>query len=221
MRVLILMHDPREDAGSIYDFLKEGGPEVSILRLYEGDALPSDISGVEAVVSMGGPMNVYEEVVYPFLKEETVFLARCFERKVPVLGICLGAQMMAKAAGARVTRAPKEEIGWYEVTLTEVGRNDPYFKGLPDPLTVFQLHGDTFEIPSEGTLLATAPTCRNQAFRIANSLALQFHLEINNEKLSVWLADHHLKGEVLRRYEGVRESLDRHARRLYENFFRR
>ncbi len=219
MQVLILMHDPKDDAGSIFDYAEEKEVGISVIRLYEGESLPSDVKKTDAVVSMGGPMNVYEEVAYPFLKDETTFLARCFESGVPVLGICLGGQMMAKAAGGRVMEAPQEEVGWYDVRLTEMGRTDPFFSGLPELLTVFQLHGNTFEIPAGGMLLAMSPTCRNQAFRIGNSLALQFHLEINDEKLAVWLADHHLRDEVLETYADVKNDLGRHARILYENFF--
>jgi len=219
MRVLILMHDPKEDAGNISDYIEEKGGVLSIVRLYEGMRLPSDVNEADAVISMGGPMNVYQETAYPFLKDETFFLARCFDAGVPVLGICLGAQMMAKAAGARVVKAPREEVGWYEVHLTERGSMDPFFAGLPGSFNVFQLHGDTFDIPKGGVLLATSGTCQNQAFRIGNSLALQFHLEINDEKLAVWLADHHLRNDILKRYEIVKDDLHRHARILYDNFF--
>ncbi len=220
MRVLILMHDAEEDAGTILDYLEKHGAKTRIVKLYGGEPFPENALQYDAVVSMGGPMNVYEEVAYPFLAKETDFLTRCFGRNIPVLGICLGAQMMAKAAGARVTKAPQEETGWYRVSLTDEGKADPFFSGLPESFTVFQLHGDTFGIPQEGTLLATSSTCPNQAFRIKNSLALQFHLEINDDKLAVWLADYNLRQEVLKTYQKVQKALDQNARMLYRNFFR-
>ncbi len=219
MRVLILMHDPQEDAGTIESYLRRHHADINLVEFYKGQRLPDNALQHDAIVSMGGPMNVYEEETYPFLKDETEFLARCFERRVPVLGICLGAQMMAKAAGAHVSRAPLEETGWYEISVTPAGRSDPFFSGLPETFMVFQLHGDTFEIPPDGTLLATSSTCHNQAFRIENSLALQFHLEINDKKLAVWLADHDLKEDVLKTYQKVEERLHRHAAILYGNFF--
>jgi len=219
MKTLILMHDREEDAGTIETYLKQRRSEIQTVRFYEGEHLPHDAFDYDFVVSMGGPMNVYEEDTYPFLAEETKFLARCFEKGLPVLGICLGAQLMAKAAGAKVTKAPQEETGWYPVSLTEDGKDDPFFKGLPESFTVFQLHGDTFEIPREGTLLATSPTCRNQAFRIGNSLALQFHLEVQAAKLAIWLIGHNLRKDVLKTYEKIREELDRNAWILYDNFF--
>ncbi len=219
MKTLILMHDREEDAGTIATYLNERRAETHIVKFYEGEHLPHDAFTFDAVVSMGGPMNVYEEDTYPFLAEETEFLARCFETDLPVLGICLGAQLMAKAAGAKVTKAPREETGWYAVTLTDEGKNDSFFKDLPESFTVFQLHGDTFEIPEKASLLATSPTCRNQAFRIGNSLALQFHLEVQAAKLAIWLIGHNLRDDVLKTYEEIRVELDRNARILYDNFF--
>jgi len=219
MRVLILMHDREEDAGTITTYLTQRRTEIHIVKFYEGAHLPKDAFDFDAVVSMGGPMNVYEEDKYHFLAEETEFLARCFENELPILGICLGAQLMAKAGGAKVTRAPQEETGWYEVSLTDAGKVDPFFKGLPESFAVFQLHGDTFEIPREGILLATSPTCQNQAFRISNSLALQFHLEVQAAKLAIWLIGHNLREDVLKTYEKIREELDKNAWKLYDDFF--
>ncbi len=219
MRVLILMHDVQEDAGTIARYLQKRRAALRVVRFYDGESLPDDASQVDAVVSMGGPMNVDEEEAYPFLREERLFLSRCFERQVPVLGICLGAQMIAKAAGGRVMKAPQEEVGWYTVSLTEEGSEDPFFLGLPDSFLVFQLHGDTFDLPPGGTLLVTSPTCRNQAFRLKNSLALQFHLEINADKLALWLAEHHLKDGVLKVYDEVKDNLYLNVQRLCRNFF--
>jgi len=219
MRVLIFMHDAREDAGTIMDFLEQNQSDIHIVKFYEGDSLPENAFQYNTVISMGGPMNVYEETKYPFLKDETQFLACCLEKNIPVFGICLGAQLMAKAAGARVIKAPREETGWSDVTLTDEGRQDSFFSGLPESFPVFQLHGDTFEIPGDATLLATAPACRNQAFRIRNSLALQFHLEVQADKLGIWLTGHDLQDDVLSTYEKIRQDLDHNARRLYRNFF--
>ncbi len=221
MKCLILMHDREEDAGTIQSYLEQAGAELKTIKFYEGEHLPTDALHFDAVVSMGGPMNVYEEDKYPFLAEETGFLARCFETGLPVLGICLGAQLMARAAGARVTRAPEEETGWYTVSLTQEGKSDPFFKGLPESFTVFQLHGDTFEIPENASLLVTSPSCHNQAFRISNSLALQFHLEVQAAKLAIWLIGHNLREDVLKRYGELKETLDRNATQLYKNFFGR
>ena len=143
---------------------------------------------LDAVLSMGGPMNVYEEQQYPFLRDETRFLQEAAARDLPVLGICLGAQMIAKAAGAAVTKNRVEEVGWGTVSLTGEGLADPLFRGLPATLPVFQWHGDTFGIPAGGTLLATGEDCHHQALRFRRSYGLQFHLEADRALLGDWFA---------------------------------
>jgi GMP synthase-like glutamine amidotransferase len=164
-------------------------------------------------------MNVYEEAEHPFLAAETVFLREAAARDLPVLGICLGAQMIAKAAGAAVTSNPVPELGWGIVSLTGEGRADPLFAGLPDALPVFQWHGDTFAIPAGGTLLATGGDCRNQALRHRNSWGLQFHLEADRTLLASWFAGTLHEREILRRHDdGLGPEVARHARTLFENF---
>ncbi len=152
MKIIVIEHVESEGPGSLGPFLESAGAETRTVRFYAGDRLPQDFRGIDAVISMGGPMNVYEEDRYPFLKEETAFLKRAMEAEVPALGICLGAQMIAKAAGALVTKSPKKEVGWSRVTLTDRGKEDPMFKGLPAALEVLQWHGDMFQVPAERDL---------------------------------------------------------------------
>ena len=149
------------------------------------------------MLSMGGPMNVYEEQRYPFLRDETRFLQEAAARDLPVLGICLGAQMIAKAAGAAVTKNRVEEVGWGTVSLTGEGLADPLFRGLPATLPVFQWHGDTFGIPAGGTLLATGEDCHHQALRFRRSYGLQFHLEADRALLAEWFAGKDARGAIL------------------------
>ena len=163
-------------------------------------------------------MNVYEEERYPFLRDETHFLQAAAARDLPVLGICLGAQMIAKAAGAAVTKNRVEEVGWSTVRLTGEGLADPLFRGLPADLPVFQWHGDTFAIPAGGALLATGSDCRNQAFRFRRSYGLQFHLEADRRLLAEWFAGKQAGGEILRRCDELAPEVDRHVRRLFANF---
>jgi GMP synthase-like glutamine amidotransferase len=220
MRVIVVMHVESEGPGSLGTFLESVGAEIVTARLYAGDHLPADLSGFDAVVSMGGPMNVYEEDQYPFLKEETAFLKQAVEADVPALGICLGAQMIAKAAGAKVTKSPNKEIGWGEVTLTNSGQEDSSFKGLPATLEVLQWHGDMFHIPANGVLLASSKDCPHQAFRYRNALGLQFHLEVTEEIVSDWFGDSkEIKlSDVMDRFQETREGLERNARIVYTNF---
>lgn len=217
MRVSVLMHVESEGPGVFGELLRAAGAEVRMVRLHLGDPLPA-VGEIDAVLSMGGPMNVYEEEEHPFLADETRFLREAAARELPVLGICLGAQMIAKAAGAAVTRNPVPELGWSSVALTPDGRADPLFHGLPATLPVFQWHGDTFAIPEGGALLATGDACRHQAFRFRRSYGLQFHLEADRQLLASWFAGEPGGSEILRRCDELAPEVDRLVRTLFANF---
>ena len=220
MKVIVIMHVESEGPGSLGTYLESVGAEALTVRLYTGDRLPSDLSGFDAVVSLGGPMNVYEENQFPFLKEETDFLKQAVEADLPVLGICLGAQMIAKAVGAPVVKSPNKEVGWGSVTLTDRGKDDTLFKGLPPVLEVLQWHGDMFHIPSEGLLLASSKDCPHQAFRYRNALGLQFHLEVTEKILSDWFGDSkEIKlYDVMNRFREIQEGLEENAQTVFANF---
>jgi len=133
-------------------------------------------------------MNVYEEDRYPFLREEDLFIKEAIQRGKAILGICLGAQLIAKALGAKVFKAPVKEIGWYDVSLTKIGSQDPLFSCLPKTFPVFQWHEDTFEIPKSGKLIATSSPVSHQAFRYGEKVyGLQFHLEVTEEMIQEWI----------------------------------
>ena len=137
-------------------------------------------------------MGVYDEAEYPFLRDEHQFLMRMIAQGVPLLGICLGSQLLAKALGARVYRHPYKEIGWYTVDLTPAGAADPLFAGLPSPVPVFQWHGDAFDLPVGATPLATSPLCPLQAFRYGDRVyGLLFHLELTPTVIQSWLEVFH------------------------------
>ena len=216
-RVLVVMHVESEGPGVFGELLEAAGAQVRVVRLHRGDELPAP-GQFDAALSMGGPMNVYEEDRFPFLREETRFLQEAAARALPVLGICLGAQMIAKAAGAAVTSNPVPELGWGIVSLTGEGRADPLFAGLPDALPVFQWHGDTFGIPEGGALLATGTDCVHQALRHRNSWGLQFHLEADRPLLSSWFAGKPEVQEILRRHDELAPGVGRNARALFANF---
>jgi len=217
MRALVIMHVENEGPGVFGELLQAAGAEVRIVRLHLGDALPG-VGEIDAALSMGGPMNVYEEERYPFLRDETLFLQQAAARDLPVLGICLGAQMIAKAAGAAVTKNSVEEVGWGMVDLTDEGLADPLFRGLPGVLPVFQWHGDTFAIPEGGVLLATGTDCHNQALRFRRSYGLQFHLEADRALLEQWFAEKEGGDAILRRCDKLAPAVDRHVRTLFANF---
>ena len=217
-RVLIVQHVEEEGPGTLEDFLRNTRTEVQTIRLFTGDPLPDDIKDFDALVSMGGPMNVYEEGRYPFLREETEFLRRVIDANIPTLGICLGGQLIAKACYAPITKAPQEEVGWRSVSLTNAGAKDILFEGIPGALQVFQWHGDTFDVPYGGKLLMTSGTCPNQAFRYRNAYALQFHVEVTRGMLQDWLAGMTVCDECLQTFERIGTTLRRQANRIYANF---
>ena len=217
MRALVIMHVENEGPGVFGDLLEAAGVETRVARLHLGDRLP-DAGEIDAALSMGGPMNVYEEEQYPFLRDETRFLQDAAARGLPVLGICLGAQMIAKAAGAAVTKNPVEEVGWKTVDLTDEGLADPLFRSLPAVLPVFQWHGDTFAVPDGGALLATGTDCHNQAFRFRRSYGLQFHLEADRALLAAWFAGKPAEDEILRRCDKLAPAVGRFVRILFANF---
>lgn len=221
-KILVVKHVENEGPGSIGDFFRNTAWELHTIELFRGDQLPSDLSEVAAVVVMGGPMNVYEKDKYPFLKEENVFIKNVVGKEIPYLGICLGSQLLAKACGAAVIKAPQKEIGWFNVSLTLEAAHDPFLRGIDGPLDVFQWHEDTFTIPDGGLLLATAEACKNQAFRYGqNAYGLQFHVEVTTDMIWSWVkADESLTNsvELLMGAYKRKDSLEAQAKKLFNNF---
>ena len=147
-------------------------------------ALPDDVRGYDWLVVMGGPMGVGDEVAHPFLIAEKAFVRRAVERGVRVLGVCLGAQILAEALGGRVGRNPHKEIGWFPVDLTPEGAAHPLMAGMPPRFNAFHWHGDTFTPPPGSVRLAASAACADQAFALGDRvLGLQFHLESTPESV--------------------------------------
>jgi GMP synthase-like glutamine amidotransferase len=188
-RVLVLQHVPYEGQGYIADYMQEHDIEFDVVRLWEPYEMP-DISRYAALVIMGGPMSAYED--YPARNDE-ISLINAALGTIPTLGICLGSQLIAHALGARVypnrrDAKPAKEIGYSTVHLTADGAADPLFKGFDPNVRVLQWHGDAFDLPTDAALLATAPSCPNQAFAYKNAYGLLFHLELT-PKMVEGLAD--------------------------------
>jgi GMP synthase-like glutamine amidotransferase len=177
MRVHVLQHAPFEGLGSIHDWLEQQGADISYTRFYESPELP-DPAGLDFVIAMGGPMSVNDESELPWLRPEKQFVRNAIERGLAVLGICLGAQLIASALGARVYRNPVKEIGWFPIEATA----DGLAQGLPAACRVFHWHGETFELPAGARRLARSAACENQGFQVKSAvLGLQFHLEMTLE----------------------------------------
>ncbi len=182
-----LYHDENEGAGLIAEVLKEHGVRFRPVNLFDGEGLPRDTSDLEGLVVMGGPMNVDDSARFPFLIPELQLIEKVLSEKKPILGICLGAQLIAKALDARVYANKKREVGWHPVTFTSAARSDVHFSKFPDPLKVLQWHGDTFDLPNGAVHLARSRHCENQAFRWGKSTyALQFHLEATPAMIAQW-----------------------------------
>jgi GMP synthase-like glutamine amidotransferase len=185
MRILAFRHVPFEGIGLIEPALRAHGVEIEYADLYNANSPYPQPDAFHALLFMGGPMSVNDPL--PYLQFETQSISQAVKRNQPVLGICLGSQLIAKALGARVYPNRQKEIGWYDVNLTGGGQNDPLFNGLPRTNSLFHWHGETFDLPAGATLLASSELCRHQAFRIGNfTYALQFHLEVTPEMIADW-----------------------------------
>jgi len=221
-QIVIIKHTESEGPGSIADHFRNTAFDLRTVELGKGEPLPADLSEVAAVIAMGGPMNVYEEEKYPFLKSEDLFLTEVLRLEMPFLGICLGAQLLAKACGAAVKKAPAKELGWCEISMTESADRDILFRGLDKKLEVFQWHEDTFGLPDNGVLLASAEVCRHQAFRAGkNAYGLQFHIEVTPDMIWSWFKGDETVRNSIEMLIGAykrKDSYEQQARSIYNNF---
>ncbi|MGH9785594.1 MAG: type 1 glutamine amidotransferase, partial [Terriglobia bacterium] len=184
---LVFRHVDHEHIGTLAHVLTAMGIAVRYVDVFRGEAVPDDLVGSLGLIAMGGPMGVYEADRYPFLRDEQRLIRQAAEAGIPVLGICLGAQLIAAALGARVYPGPHKEIGWYPVEVTP---QDDFTAALPSRFTAFHWHGDTFDLPPGATRLFRSDLYENQGFRWGrNVLAIQFHLEITAAMVDEWLDD--------------------------------
>lgn len=225
--ILYIQHIGIEGPETLGTFFEREGFQAQTVHLDQGGVLPEDLAGVDAVVCLGGPMNVDEDERYPFFKREKTFIQRIVAEGVPFLGLCLGSQLLARSCGAAVTAAPVPEIGWRTVQLTPQGEKDPFFAGLPRELEVFQWHGDTFAIPEAGALLALGADCPHQALRVGpRAYGLQFHVEITERSIREWtkayIADPEERGRLSKAlvtaYAQKKKVFEAAADRIYHNF---
>lgn len=216
-RLVVLQHVAWEGPGIISREAQRRDWEVEIRRLDRGDNLP-DADHLDGLVIMGGPMGAYQEDRHPFLRNECDLLAIVARRGDPVLGVCLGAQLLAKSLGAVVFHGHGEEIGFGTVALTSDGQNDPLFAGTAEPLPVFHWHGDTFTLPEGAVLLASSSMYTNQAFRFGSqAYGLQFHLEPDAASWADWRP--HLPMGMLDRTETQKSAIESAGNRVVARFF--
>lgn len=195
MRVHAIQHVGFEGVGHIGQWVASRGHRLSLTRLDMGEPLPAQ-AAYDRLAVMGGPMNIYEDGSFPWLAAERQFIKDAMQSGKTVVGICLGAQLLADALGSPVVAGPHKEIGWFPVRLTEAGQQSPLLAGLPAEINVFHWHGDTFRIPPDSVHLAASEACESQAFLHHDRiLGLQFHLESTPETVHQLLA--HCSDELI------------------------
>ena len=229
MKFLVFQHVEHEHPGLIADWARERGVELQVIELWKPYKLPK-LADVDALVIMGGPMGVYEGPdVFPSKQDELKFIKEALNI-IPIIGFCLGSQLLANALGANVHPNLKDgkkikEIGYYTVDLTQEAQSDPIFKGFTSPVGVFQWHGDAFDMPQNAILLATSTDYHNQAFRYGKfAYAMTFHNEFTPEMVESqieidkkWIHDgFNMNEEKLR--QQAHENKDRMERQCYQLF---
>lgn len=182
--VLIFRHAPHEGPGYLADYLARRRIPWRLIRIDRNDPVPSSLDGAPALVFMGGPMSVNDPL--PWIPKETDLIRQAVAADVPVLGHCLGGQLISKALGGVITRNPVKEIGWLPVQAVESPVTRHWLDGLPREFEVFHWHGETFSIPPGGTRILTSRDCPNQAFVVGRTLAMQCHVEMTAELVREW-----------------------------------
>lgn len=186
--VLIFRHIECEGPGYLGDVLAARGVPYRIIHLDAGEAVPAGIAGVGGLVFMGGPMSVNDPL--PWLAQELALIRRACEEDIPVLGHCLGGQLIAKALGAEVGPNPVKEIGWHEIACAPAAEQSGLLDRLPARFEGFHWHGETFALPPGADLLMQSAHCRHQAFIKGRALALQFHVEVTGAMVRAWCAEY-------------------------------
>lgn len=177
--VWVLQHIPCETPGTIAQVLRTEGVQPHTIRVFKGEPVPTEMDGVAGLIVMGGPMGVYESERYPFLLDEMRLIERCLEGGKPVLGICLGSQLLAASLGASVTPGRQKEIGWHRVSLTDASRTDPLWEGIEPDFVAYHWHGDVFELPGGAMRLMSSELTECQAFRYGHhAYGLLCHVEV-------------------------------------------
>ena len=182
--ILIFRHFPTEGPGYLAEFLDRHGLRHRMIRVDAGEPVPESIADAPGLVFMGGPMSVNDPL--PWIPKSLDLIRQAVAAGVPVLGHCLGGQLMARALGGRVRPNRVKEIGWLPVERVADGPGAGWLNGLPDRFEVFHWHGEAFSIPEGATHILRSRHCRNQGFALGNSLALQCHIEMTAAMVRTW-----------------------------------
>lgn len=187
-KLLVFQHVPHEILGTLNPLLKRAGFRIRYVNFARHPDVQPTLDGYDGLVVLGGPMSVNDADRLPHLRTEMKLIEDAMKRNLPVLGICLGAQLIAKTLGSGVYVNKEKEIGWYDVSPTDHAERDPLLRAFQKTEKIFQWHGETFDIPRTGLHLAFSSLCANQAFRYgANVYGFQFHLEVDEGMIHRWL----------------------------------
>lgn len=186
--ILLIQHAPHEHPAALRRALATQGIPVRWIHPYRGDAYP-DVGEIGGIISLGGPMSSNDETEHGWIRPEIRLLQGALHRKLPILGICLGGQLLARALGKRVFANPVAEVGWFPLDLTAAGRRDRIFSAAPGTPTVYHFHFETFETPEGAGCLARSDGCERQAYKLdEQTYGLQFHPEADHQLLAEWMA---------------------------------
>ena len=228
-KVIVIQHIEHETPGMIAEALTEEKIDVVTHRAFERPDVPLDIGEASGLVIMGGPMGVYEHQRFPFLHRELKLIEATLKAGKPVLGICLGSQLLATVLGAKVGPGERWELGWHPVSLTDAAKADPLFSGAPDSFTALHWHGDIFDPPREAVVLALSQLTPVQAYCYNNNAyGILFHMEITEPMIREWVrsssgdiaAAGQDGGAILAGIQDHMASLSALARRTFSNWVR-
>ncbi|MBI3803762.1 MAG: type 1 glutamine amidotransferase [Nitrospirae bacterium] len=183
-KIRVIQHIGCETLGSIADALDAAKRSVEYIRPFEGMPIPDTMEETAGLIIMGGPMGVYEHSRYPFLSEEMRLIEQALKAETPVLGVCLGSQLLAATLGAAVAPGEKKEIGWHPVELLPAAQADPLWSGIEPAFTAYHWHGDIFQLPDGAVSLAKSAQTERQAFRYrSNAYGFLFHMEVTEKMI--------------------------------------
>lgn len=182
--ILIFRHAPHEGPGYLADYLGHRRLPWRLIRIDQNDPIPSSIDGVSGLVFMGGPMSVNDPL--PWIPPVLRLIREAVGADIPVLGHCLGGQLISKALGGAITKNPVKEFGWLPVSRVDSSAAKPWLDALPAAFEVFHWHGETFSIPPGATRILASSDCANQAFVIGKTLAFQCHVEMTGDMVREW-----------------------------------
>lgn len=219
--ILVIQNFEIESLGMLEQMFKSDGFHINSVNAQK-ETVPSNSESYDGIVILGGPMAVYDNL--PYLQREQDLIKNAVKNDVPVLGICLGSQLIAQVTGGRVYKGKKKEIGWHSVYVTPASSND-IFRGVTDKtIRVFQWHGDTYDLPPNAKILAYSDQYP-QAFRIGSAVGIQFHLEVNQNMIEGWIDAYRseldaekIKPESILPNAADAEELSSRCKLLYKNF---